>query len=113
MPPRHHDRRNTSLDALQAVNQVDRVNGQVANIGNIRQPKWLDARDVVCPAHQAGLAAHLSRPLSCPRTVGGAAIPGDPHKRDIKASCRGDGRQSHKGRMARETYCPAAPVVPG
>ncbi len=62
---------------MRSLNVEDGVEGHIADIGNPAEFIRVDARGMVDVAHQAGLIAHLARPVTRAWAIGQRAIIGN------------------------------------
>jgi len=96
------DRLEKGLDPLQGIVEVDRVAGDVAEIGAVGQLEGRNAERVVHVAHHRRHVADLARTMARAGPVGGAAVPGHADQADLDLVELGDVGQAHEGRDARE-----------
>ncbi len=98
--PGRNDGRDPGLDPGETVVQVDGIDRQVADVGDVGDAEGLSSGDVVHPPHQARLVADLARSMARAGPVGGAAVPGNAVERDVEPLRRGHKGQPHEGRHA-------------
>ena len=84
-------------DAVVGIVQGERINREVAVIGDAPMRKRVDIQHRVPRTNNGALLAHMARTEARPRTVGGAAIEGDPNERNIEFLRARNVRQAHEG----------------
>jgi hypothetical protein len=90
------------LDLIEAVQEIDRVHGEIADVGHIGDREGFRSRDMMDAPHQARLASHLSWPMARARAVRGAAVPRDAVERDVETLGARRQRQPHERGDSRE-----------
>ena len=91
-----------SLDPLQRILEVDRVDRRVAVIADPAQLIGRDEAHMMHPPHQRRHVADFARAVARAGAVGGAAVPRHPDQRDVELCRIALDRQAHKRRHLAE-----------